>query len=190
MTQEITLSVLQLVEQFPDFDVSSLPAIPPHWCDESWHNDAAPSFRCEDYRIYVDHKDPSDREVDGAARFAVHFDQNEQVSSPARLVIETDDWSEVLSTILGQTFANACFKSFSDEQMSQIRSRNASQAYAGSVCATHDFADANEIMAEAFETVMGRSLLAEDREPDEADVLLWGSAWDHAKETRLSAGAR
>lgn len=59
MTQEITLSVLQLVEQFPDFDVSSLPAIPPHWCDESWHNDAAPSFRCEDYRIYVDHKDPS-----------------------------------------------------------------------------------------------------------------------------------
>ena len=143
MTQEITLSVLQLVEQFPDFDVSSLPAIPPHWCDESWHNDAAPSFRCEDYRIYVDHKDPSDREVDGAARFAVHFDQNEQVSSPARLVIETDDWSEVLSTILGQTFADACFKSFSDEQMSQIRSRNASQAYAGSVCATHDFADAD-----------------------------------------------
>jgi hypothetical protein len=31
-------------EEFPDFDPAAMPAIPQHWGDTSWHNDACPSF--------------------------------------------------------------------------------------------------------------------------------------------------
>lgn len=46
------------------------------------------------------------------------------------------------------------------------------------VCATHDFCDANMLMAEAFEEVQGR-------EPDvasEDDAAVWSAAWDISKQ--------
>jgi hypothetical protein len=33
-----------LRREFPDFPLESLPEIPADWDDQSWHNDACPSF--------------------------------------------------------------------------------------------------------------------------------------------------
>lgn len=54
--------------------------------DISWHNDAAPSFVTLEYpdtrpaRLWVDHPDPAQREVETAAgRFAVTVDDTDEV---------------------------------------------------------------------------------------------------------------
>ena len=63
------------------------------------------------------------------------------------------------------------------EHLDEIRARNASPAYSGGVCATHDFCDANELMADAFKAATGR-----DARPElESDARLWSRAWGLAK---------
>lgn len=61
------------------------------------------------------------------------------------------------------------------EQMQEIVKRNLSNN--PSVCATHDFCDANELMAQAFVQVMGR----ESNPSSSVDAELWGAAWALAK---------
>lgn len=46
-----------------------------------------------------------------------------------------------------------------------------------SICASHDFCDANMVMAAAFEKVMKREV---DTQSD-ADLAVWNEAWDRAK---------
>jgi hypothetical protein len=43
-------------------------------------------------------------------------------------------------------------------------------------CATHDYSDANEFMAQAFREVKGYDIV--DRGYADADCELWGRAWD------------
>ena len=57
----------------------------------------------------------------------------------------------------------------------EIIRRNNSPEYMGA-CSTHDFCDANEIMAESFRNAMGR-----DSEMDAQDSALWNRAWDIAR---------
>ena len=54
--------------------------------------------------------------------------------------------------------------------------------YGGGVCATHDFADANKIMAVAFEECFGRAVVIHDSR----DIDLWNHAWDIAKKHGFS----
>lgn len=54
-----------------------------------------------------------------------------------------------------------------------------------SICASHDFTDANMNMLAAFERVMGR----EPELEDEADTALWNDAWDLAKAHDFFVGA-
>ena len=49
------------------------------------------------------------------------------------------------------------------------------------ICHSHDYCDANEIMAEAFKNVVGREI---DLQSDD-DRELWCDAWDVAKENRF-----
>ena len=77
--------------EFPDYDVLTLPAIPTHWKDTSWHNDACPSFETKGLRIFVDYADASQRENESLVRFAVLRDDV--------IVLDTDDWDAVLELV-------------------------------------------------------------------------------------------
>jgi len=57
----------------------------------------------------------------------------------------------------------------------EIIRRNNSPEYMGA-CATHDFTDSNLIMAESFESVMGREF-----DSSAQDSALWNRAWDIAR---------
>jgi len=47
-------------------------SIPKDWEDCSWGNDACPSFYTNGYQIFVDHKDPREREI-GANSLRFHI---------------------------------------------------------------------------------------------------------------------
>ena len=85
-------------EEFPDFDPSTMPAIPQNWEDTSWHNDACPSFNTGKGRVvFVDFSDLSLREFDGGKRFTVQADP--EIHDHNETFLETDDWAEVLSFV-------------------------------------------------------------------------------------------
>lgn len=69
-----------------------------------------------------------------------------------------------------------------EAQWEEMRRRNATPEYANS-CASHDFVDANMVMAEAFYNVFGRHINA----ISSRDSLIWGMAWDIAKARTLTA---
>ncbi len=58
---------------------------------------------------------------------------------------------------------------------------DANSDYGRSACATHDYCDANMLMAEAFEGVRGYEFTMSDD-----DAALWGKAWDVAKAVGFS----
>jgi len=97
--------------------------------------------------------------------------------------------------LLGDRFAELMAEDISPTALHTIRLRNASPEYAGDICATHDFCDANMVMLEAFEQVIGREPAflegtdeAGNHSPEgDADMRLWGAAWNHAKAAHLTA---
>ncbi|MZR12693.1 hypothetical protein GQE99_06620 [Maritimibacter sp. DP07] len=90
--------------------------------------------------------------------------------------------------LIAQAFCNAVREAFSADELAEINARNASADSIG--CATQDFADANEIMAGAWETALGRpvdlpAIGAGDVSP-EADM--WNRAWTMARESGFDPG--
>ncbi len=85
---------------FPDFDPSTMPAIPADWRDTSEHNDAYPSFHSEaaGVRIWVDYADPADREIPGD-RFGVVRQVDWAEGTHAGDLYTTDDWQDVLNHV-------------------------------------------------------------------------------------------
>lgn len=79
-------------DAFPDYPVSDLPAIPAHWKDTSWHNDACPSFMVGGLQVFIDYVDHSKREHPGEPRFHV---MTEDTGS----VLASDSWEEVVLAI-------------------------------------------------------------------------------------------
>jgi hypothetical protein len=74
---------------------------------------------------------------------------------------------------------------FSAGQLATVRIRNVT--YSANACATHDFCDANMVMAAAFEEVVGRAMVMDDSHPEqEAEHRMWGDAWGWAKSTHLT----
>lgn len=67
--------------------------------------------------------------------------------------------------------------------MAEIRKRNATPEYAGPICASHDFCDANMAMLAAFERIARRDFNADS----DSDVSLWNRAWSMAKALYLTA---
>jgi hypothetical protein len=92
--------------EFPDFE-SAIPDIflAPPWVDNSWHNDACPSFTLPFYdgrglTVYVDEADPAKRGIEPAGpRFCVfHSDQYGAFENDAA-ALESDDLQAILAYI-------------------------------------------------------------------------------------------
>lgn len=88
---------------------------------------------------------------------------------------------------LAKVFAAKCAATFTSAELAEIKRRNASREYPEGICATHDFADANMIMDEAFTEATGRSIVPDEGEISEADSALWNEAWTIAKRDHLTA---
>lgn len=83
--------------EFPDFDPATMPEIPSSWEDTSWRNDVCPSFSvAENFSVYIDYKDPKDREFDDPStpRFFINRTL-EDGSSICEMM--TDDWDAILN---------------------------------------------------------------------------------------------
>jgi hypothetical protein len=88
---------------------------------------------------------------------------------------------------IAKAFADALRDDLTPEQWEAMRARNASPEYGPDVCASHDFCDANMVMQEAWQGVIGREFLPDDAPPAEADCALWGLAWGIARAEYLTA---
>lgn len=67
------------------------------------------------------------------------------------------------------------------DEIELIRRRNATPEYSDA-CATHDFIDANMVMNDAFEKIVGREIDAENG----FECVFWNEAWDIAKREFLT----
>jgi hypothetical protein len=83
---------------------------------------------------------------------------------------------------IARLFADDYRANVTPQQFAETRYRNSLPTYARA-CATHDFLDANECMAFAFETIVGRAA----RPSSDGDCALWNAAWDLAKPEYLTA---
>ena len=85
---------------------------------------------------------------------------------------------------LAQAFVRQLRDNISFGEFIEMRKRNAKPEYRG-CCASHDFIDANEVMASAFHEVVGRDVNCDEERS--GDVALWNEAWDMAKAEYLTA---
>ncbi len=68
------------------------------------------------------------------------------------------------------------------DKFAEVRRLNATPAYGGGCCASHDFCDANMIMFEAFEAIADRG-----HDPaSQPDSDLWNAAWNDAAARHLT----
>lgn len=114
----------RLRREFPDYDVSTLPAIPAGFLDESWHNDVCPIFRNPetDLSLMIDYPDPKDREFPEAPRFSVgRFDTDARP-------FNSDDFAEILRFIAEAAIAELALR---DAARDQFIRRSVDQAAAG-----------------------------------------------------------
>lgn len=89
---------------------------------------------------------------------------------------------------LAISFAKVLRESLGEDCVADVVAKNAQPGRCDD-CATHDYCDANEAMARAFEVTFGRPPLTSADVEDagesesvlEADTNLWNSAWDLAK---------
>lgn len=89
---------------------------------------------------------------------------------------------DIAGVEVGKRFAKIVRRDLG-ENLAEIVRRNFTDEY-DSCCATHDFCDANELMAEAFKGVMGRDAEA-DSDPDS---FIWNLAWSEARGSDFRIG--
>ena len=75
-------------------------AIPKTWVNESYHNDACPSYSYNGWQIFIDHPDPDMRDVKEMQRFGVVVAENYGnglgIDTPE---FSSDDFQEVLNFV-------------------------------------------------------------------------------------------
>jgi hypothetical protein len=95
---------------------------------------------------------------------------------------------------LAGAFADVVHEWTTPAELEEVKRLNRTEYANSSICATHDFFDANEAMAEAFRRIFGRAIwlpcdveegLCPENEAD-LDLQLWNAAWDQAKKGWLS----
>lgn len=89
--------------------------------------------------------------------------------------METKNTPE-LATAVSKEFSKLLSQYLSVNQLEQIRILNRDEKD-DNICHTHDFLDANEVMAEAFEAVTGHEMNIQD----DSNLELWNIAWKEAK---------
>jgi hypothetical protein len=91
-----------LADEFPDFDVGTLPAIPEGFVAAHWHNDVCPHWHYgEDYLtanplLWIDYADPVRREFPDGKRFNLRWQVNEGDRGDEWCLEYTDDWAQIL----------------------------------------------------------------------------------------------
>lgn len=72
------------------------------WDDQSWHNDACPSFvsPCETMRLWVEF--PNEAMRDNPERFCLTAWDADADHSEHAVLLVTDNWAEVLAFIAGR----------------------------------------------------------------------------------------
>lgn len=193
--------------EFPDFAEADMPEIPEGFTDRSWRNEPCPCFihEASGVVLWIDFSDIKMREFgldpeslayeQAFPRFNVQRctsrdpDAGWQFDGGLVDLFASDDWETVARSLpnfilphaLALAFVMLLHADLSAEQWQEMRRRNAT--YGAGVCASHDFCDANMVMAPAFEEVMGREI---DLQSD-SDLALWSQAWDIAKTEHLTA---
>lgn len=171
------------LQEHPDFGLLDV-TLPDGFEDWSYHNDVCPRFVNPSRRldVFIDYKDPEKREYERRGRFTVYTVDPEDPTTPGLYLLNTDDWNAVYelltasrAELLAHAFTVRLRDNLTAEEMEEVRVRNRDLYDGTDVCATHDFLDANEVMAVAFKDVVGRD--SEDGE----DAQLWNTAWDIAK---------
>lgn len=86
--------------EFPRFGVLDV-VVPEGWIDESWHDEACPSFTRGRLRIWIDFANPEDREAGGLTRFCLMREDGPGAGTTEldRMLCSTNDWAEVLEEI-------------------------------------------------------------------------------------------
>jgi hypothetical protein len=88
---------------------------------------------------------------------------------------------DTLESRLASEFSRVLRSWLTVGEMEQVISRNKRETDPR-ICHSHDFCDANMAMDEAFTTITGRELDADDG----SDVALWGKAWDIALKSEFA----
>lgn len=162
--------------EFPDFDAATLPAIPAHWIDQSWKNDACPSFIIgESITVYIDYAKPDDREHPETPRFVLFNDEQDVLHT-------SDDWNDALVALIGERFAAVLREWLSPKDFAEMKRLNQTPAFAAGCCASHNYCDANMAMDQARRDILGDV----DLDADNAEqVAQWNAAWDYARQHHI-----
>lgn len=90
---------MRYLDEFPDFDPATMPAIPAGFEDQSWHNDVCPSFwhEANRLRIWIDYANPRDREDETMTRFALV--RTDEECTHVADIVHSDDWADILAAI-------------------------------------------------------------------------------------------
>ena len=121
------------------------------------------------------------REDRGDRVLVAHLNSGEVPSISAQ---STEDLTRTQSvaTGLANMFSSRLCGYLTSEQISQVNIDNLKESGEPLICHSHDYIDANEVMAEAWKSLFGVDI---DLQNDEM-CRLWGDAWTAAK----SAGFR
>lgn len=193
-----------LAREFPDFDLSTLPAIPDDWQDTSWHNDTCPSFEVlPQWVVYIDYADTALREFPEApTRFSL---QALRADGEFFTLVDTNDWQAVLDRVdlqkripsldatdgttmdkirLAREFGSKVQEELSRADFRAVLELNRNDSAA---CHTHDFCDANMLMLDAFKVTFEREPAFLTNPQEAADLALWNDAWQIAKAAEFFA---
>jgi hypothetical protein len=86
-------------QEFPNFDPATMPAIPAGFVDNSWHNDAMPSFIDEIHHLtlWVNYANPADRDIQGDVRFVLM--RTDEVGIDLEQLAYSDDMADIVRAI-------------------------------------------------------------------------------------------
>ena len=86
---------------------------------------------------------------------------------------------------LALKFVTLLRRELTAEQWDEMRAKNGTGEYT-LACASHDYLDANMVMAAAFKEVHDREVAFSDEPDADADVDAWNAAWTLARQTVLT----
>jgi hypothetical protein len=81
---------------------------------------------------------------------------------------------------LARAFTRRLARQLSPWQIQRVRARNRRETHPFT-CHSHDFCDANDVMAAAFRTLTGRTVNTQTG----ADRALWNAAWALARQSEF-----
>lgn len=191
-----------------------LPALPAFgnaaaWSDSSWHNDENPGWYNEaaGLQLYCSLVSPITGKCDEGYK-KYHLMAMDVNHSYLYDIAATDDKAEIEAVIkkwngrkapkltegfgesdvqmIATAFTKGLRKYLTAQQFKEMQRRNAAEMETN-CCHSHDFCDANVLMAEAVKKVTGRDISTAKWLNDDGMLALWGAAWDCAIAQNFSA---